>query len=1210
MITTYEGWELVSGCFVAEGGESYITIGNFYHTSETPLLDPCPVIFPEGVYFFIDDVVLEAGDPAEQLDFDLGDAVEVCDSFIIDPQLEDVLYTWSDGSHADTLVVYESGLYSLTVTNGCNRGTDSIEVIIISNPPVELDPDELILCEGESFTYSLDDDLEYEWQDGNTDSEYTITEPGLYTVTANDGCSESIDSVQVTMNAVSDFTLGDDTDLCEGDEIVFNFDPALGDFEWQNQSSNSSFTITEGGTYALTITNECGEFVDEIIVNLIPYPNVFLGVSENICEGESLYFVLDPQFDYIWQDGSIASEYTITTPGTYSVTVSNSCGDDNDQVVVVVDSIPTVELGNNQTLCAAQLPYTLSPAIANATSVVWQDNTTGNTISVLNPGVYSVTVTNECGSVTDQVAITIDEPDLQVILPSDVEICNGDSILLTNSGAQGDYIWHTGSTTDSLWASIPGTYALTVTNQCGSGNDTVEITNTPGEELLDLGEDISLCPGENTTLYATVPNAAYIWQDLSTVDSFNVTSEGIYHVTVMTSCATFSDSILVSFNSNPPLVDLDAQVLLCQGSSLTIEANVTGVDYAWNDDSEESNLIVTSPGIYSVTVSNACGIDADSIEVLDAGLPPTVLLGPDISICPGESIILTPTVTDPLTWLWQDGTTLPVYEVTSEELIIVEVNNVCGSDMDSLQVTLLPAVPLLDLGADTSLCPGESLQLDIELIDVSVLWNNGSTDTSYLITTEEIVYASVSNACGETTDTINITALPETPLLYLGPDVSLCPGETIILSPDITGVDYLWQDGSSSTSITITQPGEIILQIINDCGTSIDTLHVIEDTDGPEVDLGSDVIGCAGEVISLTANVSGVTYLWQDGSTDENYTANSSGSYYVQVSNACGVDSDTIMVNLDDSVPSPYLGPDTILCEGQTLLLQSFSASGTSIEWQDGSTGEKLEVSTSGIYSLQEANHCGSASDSIVVELEVAPPLIDLGPDRVLCPGENLELTAPVTTASIVWQDGSTNNTILADEAQLYVLTLSNHCGMTQDEVDINFISEVPIIDLQHIPLCPGEFVLLDASQPFEASYQWSTGSQASYIEVNTPGLYQVSVSTPCHEVHDEIEVLVSEHCSHGIYIPNVFSPNEDGINDIWTISLGSDIELIGSECLIFDRWGNMIFQSDALPVTWDGRFREQALLPGVYVFALTLTYKRGVQEIVEKFNGDITIIR
>ena len=1141
-------WVLVTGCFQAEGGEAYITLGSFYADAQT-LSDPdCPV---DAIsYFLIENVsVVETTAPAEII-FDLGGPETVCYSYEIDPGLSGYNFLWEDGSTNPTLVVTESGTYSLTITEGgCDFGIDSIEVTIIdAMDPIDIGPPQVTLCEGDSYEINLDPGLgDFEWQDGSDDADYIITTPGTYTVTLDDGCSVSSDQIEVIGFAPPEpFSLGDDQNLCEGDQLQFMFDPLLGDFIWQDNSTSSTFTVTDGGTYALTISNMCGEESDEIEIMTLAIPEVEIGPSnQQMCMGDVIDIGLDPDLgDILWQDGSTASDYAISSPGTYTVMVSNECGTGSDVMNVTLLEPPAIYLG------------------------------------------------------------------------ADTTLCEGDTVVLSAPGAIGDYVWQDDSENETFTVTTPGAYTLHVSNFCGDGFDLINIGYNANVAPPALGPDLTLCSVQQLVLYANSSNANYVWQDGSTADSLLVTASGTYYVQASNTCSSASDTVTISFNGNPPHVDLPAQLSLCQGQSVTLDAAVTGVSYLWNNNSQNQQLVVNAPGTYSVTVTNACGTDVDTTIIADGGPAPFVALGGDVQLCAGDVILISPGSLNVNSWMWQDGSTGPTYAITDAGTISVLVSNSCGSDTDTLHASLLPPVPPLDLGVDTALCSDQSLTLSINIPGVLIVWPDGSTDPDYTVSDAGPVYAAIANSCGTSYDTIIVTPLPDVPILHLGNDQSLCPGETITLNPGIADVSYTWQDGSTGITYQSTQEETIILTISNTCGTSTDTLEVIENLLGPQLDLGPDIQVCAGETVTIPSGISGVNYVWQDGSINPEFTTSQSGTIILNVSNNCGTDTDTIVVDISGVPPTVVLVGDTTLCEGTTLTLTSDAGTGTHIEWQDGSSTPTFIVSSAGMYSLSESNRCGDASDSVSVAYVDAPDPFLLRADTTLCPGETIILTAPTTAFDIHWQDGSNQPTMIADKAQTYSLQVSNDCGSVSDDFILSYDHRVPQLNLDPtIKWCKGDVITLDATQSFAADYLWNTGATTPSLQITNPGVYSVDVSTLCSTTSQAVDVIPSTDCDiieihTEIHIPNVFSPNGDGINDVFGISFGPDIQVTAMQGTIFDRWGNMVFDSKSVPFVWDGFFKNERVMPGVYVYRIECKYiATGIQR-EEIFTGDVTVIR
>ena len=1138
-------WFFVWDFITAVGNESYINIGNFYTTFQTEFDPSCTNPIPFA-YYYIDDVIVEEV-PSIPFDLFLDASGSGCDSFLIEPTLvpplEDALFEWSTGSHDQSITVYESGEYEVTVTYGCVEAEAIIQIDLYNPPNPDLGPD-AIVCEGESFDISLDPDAgDYEWNDGSTDSEFTIDAPGIYQVTLDDGCEISSDTIVIAyLSPPAPFSLGPDTFLCPGDMITYQFDPSLGEFEWQDQDNSPTYTIDDDGSYSLTISNMCGESSDEVdIININP-PVVILGPdSLTMCAGDDFDIELDETMgDFLWQDGSV-------------------------------------------------LPY----------------------YHIINPGYYGLTVTNECGVDVGEIYVS-QVPEPNVMLGPAIDACEGDTIHLNAGNTIGVYTWQDGSTNSTFEVTQDGVYSVSVSNLCGSDVGSVQVVYYPIPIPPDLGPDFSICPGDQVVLHVNTTGATAIWNDMSTADSLIVTTQGVYYVNVSGFCGTFSDTVDVVVNSLPPQLSLPVDFILCQGQSTMLDAGISGVNYLWSNGSVLPQLNVTSPGTYALTVSNACGMDIDSVEILDGGFPPTVFLPQDTAICPGSSFVLTPLTTGVSTWLWQNGSSGVNYTVNSTGEISIEVQNQCGSAFDTMQITALPGIPSLDLGPDTAICSGGIVLLSIALSDVGILWSNGSTNNEISVATASTIYATITNTCGTSSDTVAITALPDIPPLDLGPDITICPGAIILLSPGISNVTYAWQNGSTNPQFDVMTGGVVSLTISNICGEETDSLLVTESFEGPQVDLGPDLLACQGEVITVKADVSGVEYEWQDGSTQDEITIDHSDTLILTVTNLCGTDKDTVYVEISGEPPLAQLGPDTSVCEGILLKLVSNADSITTSTWQDGTTGKEFEVNAPGLYTLYQSNRCGESIDSILVSYQNAPEPFDLGPDTLLCPGESVMLNAPFSNYAIEWQDGSTLMSILADKAQTYILHLRNECGESTDSIRVRYDTDQPILVLEdQIPWCKGDTILLDVSQSFNVSYAWNTGASTSSILVIGPGLYSVEVFAHCADGEDQVEVYAMQDCPEGeFYVPNVISPNGDGINDVFSLFHNEKVTGLIGECSVFDRWGNMVYHSTEIPFLWNGKFKDEILQPAVFAYIMQIEFEVAGEHFERSFVGDVTIIR
>lgn len=204
----------------------------------------------------------------------------------------------------------------------------------------------------------------------------------------------------------------------------------------------------------------------------------------------------------------------------------------------------------------------------------------------------------------------------------------------------------------------------------------------------------------------------------------------------------------------------------------------------------------------------------------------------------------------------------------------------------------------------------------------------------------------------------------------------------------------------------------------------------------------------------------------------------------------------------------------------------------------------------------------------------------------------------------------------LVDQQGTYSLQLSNDCGMQADEIQVHVDTRTPQLLLEPlITWCIGDIITLNALQPFPADYAWSTGATTPSIEVITPGAYSIEVIVPCSTVLQSVDIIEGQNCDvqevhNDIYVPNVFSPNGDGINDLFAPAFGADLEVLEVNGSIFDRWGNLVFQSNGTQFVWDGRFHEEELQPGVFTYIMVITLLNNGQQETKLLKGDVTLLR
>jgi gliding motility-associated-like protein len=510
-----------------------------------------------------------------------------------------------------------------------------------------------------------------------------------------------------------------------------------------------------------------------------------------------------------------------------------------------------------------------------------------------------------------------------------------------------------------------------------------------------------------------------------------------------------------------------------------------------------------------------------------------------------------------------------------------------------------------NLGNDTSVCPGDSLLLDATtLFATHYLWQNNSTDSTYLVTMQGTYSVEVGNGCDTLNDSIDVFYI-NPPAINLGNDTSRCSLDSITLSGKLPAVNYLWYNGDTTQTITTTDTGLIWVEASNFRCSARDSIY-ISIYDSLFVNLGEDTTLCLGQTLTLdvTQNVLHlVNYLWQDSSTAPTISISNTGLYSVTVSDYCMELNDTINVLFLD-VPFVNLGADTTICFGEDLVLDA-GTDGTTYLWHDNTTDQTNMVNSNGKYWVRVENICGITSDSIVVSIRHAPNVF-LGNDTTLCIDKTMTLDAYTEDADYLWQDGSTGRYYLVSQQGEYWVEVTNTCDIDNDSILALYI-EKPFVDLGNdTTICLDQRLIFDVTTD-QASYKWNDGSKDSIRVIRESGQYIVDVVNICGADQGDINVKVQD-CNCRLFIPNSFTPNNDGNNDAFEIQ--SECNIIDFNVIILNRWGEIIFESHDIDFKWDGFYHNKEVPQENYVFSIQLTYRTGQNIGERKFTGRVMLMR
>lgn len=440
------------------------------------------------------------------------------------------------------------------------------------------------------------------------------------------------------------------------------------------------------------------------------------------------------------------------------------------------------------------------------------------------------------------------------------------------------------------------------------------------------------------------------------------------------------------------------------------------------------------------------------------------------------------------------------------------------------------------------------------------------------------------------------------------PNDTICPGTAVSFVNSSNGQNYSWNfgDGSplntnASPSHTYSAAGSYTVTLIaysNSTCIPTDTLRLkVVVLPVPSVNLGNDTILCTSPA-SLQLNAgTATTYSWSTGATSQTIQVTAAGTYWMIAANGVCLASDTIVVQV---FTTPSLGKDSILCAGQSLTLNAQTAGATYV-WSTGATTPSILVNSSGLYWVSV--NSGGCHKQDTVNVDVKPyPVLNLPPSVELCPQTSITLDAGNPGSAYAWSTNQSTQSIQVSAAGVYAVTVSNaHCR-TKDTCRVSAIP--PISWGEKMTLCNLDALVLDVNIA-GASYLWSTGANTPSIAVTEEGMYWVTVHKGNCILHDTIEV---EGTLGGgvLWIPNAFTPNNDGLNDTF-IPLGDGCTYI--HLMIFDRWGELVFETESMDKGWNGFYEGQLSQEGLYVWKVEYKTRCSKESLIAK-KGYMSLIR
>jgi gliding motility-associated-like protein len=359
---------------------------------------------------------------------------------------------------------------------------------------------------------------------------------------------------------------------------------------------------------------------------------------------------------------------------------------------------------------------------------------------------------------------------------------------------------------------------------------------------------------------------------------------------------------------------------------------------------------------------------------------------------------------------------------------------------------------------------------------------------------------------------------------------------------------------------------------------------------------GNDTVICPGTNANLLATGNFTSVQWLNGPATENFSVQNSGNYQVTATlNGCSL-TDVVNVSIV-TLPNWDLGPDVTVCAD---LPYSYTTN-QSVLWGNGTTSNSLPVSATGmIYGTYFYLGCPISDSALVTVVE--PPIIDLGNDTTLCTGEALNFSF---NEQITWNGSVLSSTYIANSSGLLTASYSDGVCVASDSVIISYLDPIVIPIGNNYTFCQGDTITLTATSPTAGYFLWFDGTELSTHPFFESGNYSVTVSNACETVSRDWN-MEFEDCNIYVYIPNSFTPNNDGINDIWYPEINGWTEV---ETIVFDRWGQVVFTSENPNTPWVGEIRngDYFAADGVYSYLIKAKFTSGE---AREFNGFIVLIR
>lgn len=714
-------------------------------------------------------------------------------------------------------------------------------------------------------------------------------------------------------------------------------------------------------------------------------------------------------------------------------------------------------------------------------------------------------------------------------------------------------------------------------------------------ECMPLTIDVAYCEGANVVTMTAPPGfQSYQWSNGATTQSVTINNPTFgqsFSCTLQTFSNQGNCTVTVNTQVFPTIIDPGfTWVPVCEDATMTfndttVVSNPNNPITSWNwnfGDGGTSGLenpthIYTNPGQYYVNLyvytDDGC---VDSVSQLVTVWPKSIPTFTYQDVCIGEESVFTNTSTDSLTmnYTWNLNNGFPMQNVEDISYtypnagtynVTLYITNSLGCSSFAIQPVTIHPLPNIDAGPDFQVCPNTSVTLSGSGAQTYVWDNNVVDGVPFVVTSSQIYHVTGTDAVGcEATDSVTVTFFP-TPNVQAGPDQEVCEGASVTFSGSGAN-SYTWNnnviDGQAFIPVVDTFELVVTGTGANNCQQTDTALLIVHPT--PVVLAGPDQLICNGSQTTISGSGAD-TYVWDNGvSNGVPFIPLASTTYTVTGTTNLGCfDTDQVVVNLEAPAIPAINSPITSGCAPVAVSLSNISSGTPSVNctWN---LGDNTVLDT-----------CG-AVDNVYTE-----------------PG-CYDITLTLETAlGCVWEETFDN----------YICVFAN-----------------PIAAFTPTPGTLSELdpeTTMNNSSTGAVTYEWDLGDGTFSDEEEPIHIYPVVpvqnytvelIATSDYGCTDTATAIIVINEELIYYIPNTFTPDGDEFNNTFQPIFTSGFDPFDFNMVLFNRWGEVVFETNDAKVGWDGTYHGESVKEGTYNWKIE--FKKSTSDERVTIVGHVTILR